>query len=123
MAALAAFADATLIERLTPGLDSRRPLWRTALRVAALALIVVALAGPKRGFQWQQVKREGIDLIVALDTSRSMLATDVKPDRLERAKLAILDLLPLLQGDRIGLVAFAGTAFLECPLTVDYAAF
>ena len=82
-----------------------------------------ALAGPKWGFHWQEVHREGIDLIVALDTSRSMLATDVKPNRLERAKLAIMDLVPLLQGDRIGLVAFAGTAFLECPLTLDYAAF
>src|SRR5689334_4526960 len=89
-AALRAFVDTALVERLAPGLDTRRPLWRTALRVAALALIVVALAGPKWGFHWQQVNREGIDLIVALDTSRSMLATDVKPDRLERAKLAIL---------------------------------
>ena len=69
------------------------------------------------------MKREGIDLIVALDTSRSMLATDVKPNRLERAKLAVLDCVQLLQGDRIGLVPFAGTAFLECPLTLDYAAF
>ena len=122
-AALRAFVEAPLVERLTPQLDPRRPLWRTLLRVAALGLIVVALAGPKWGFHWQEVKRQGIDVIVALDTSRSMLATDVKPDRLERAKLAILDLLPRLQGDRIGLVAFAGTAFLECPLTVDYAAF
>ncbi|MGD9763676.1 MAG: VWA domain-containing protein [Candidatus Binatia bacterium] len=122
-AALAAFAEAALVARLTPDLDGRRPWWRAALRVAALVLIALALAGPKWGFHWQQMKREGIDLIVALDTSRSMLATDVKPNRLERAKLAVLDLLPLLQGDRVGLVAFAGTAFLECPLTLDYAAF
>jgi len=121
--ALQAFAEAPLLERLTPELDRRRPLWRTLLRILALAMLVVSLAGPKWGFHWQEVKREGIDLIVALDTSRSMLATDVKPDRLERAKLAVLDLLPRLNGDRIGLVAFAGTAFLECPLTVDYAAF
>ena len=75
------------------------------------------------GFRWQQVQREGIDLIVAIDTSRSMLATDVKPNRLARAKLAVQDLLAQLGGDRIGLVAFAGTAFLQCPLTLDFGAF
>lgn len=121
--ALAAFAEAPLAARLTPDLDRRRWAWRTLLRLAALLLLVVALAGPQWGFHWQQVKRQGLDIIVAIDTSRSMLATDVKPDRLERAKLAVLDLVPLLQGDRIGLVPFAGTAFLESPLTVDYAAF
>jgi Ca-activated chloride channel family protein len=122
-ALLAAFADAPLVPRLAPEADAHRIRRRAVLRGAALVLVAVALAGPKWGFHWQEVHREGIDLIVALDTSRSMLATDVKPNRLERAKYAILDLLPLLQGDRIGLVAFAGTAFLECPLTLDYAAF
>ncbi len=122
-AALRAFADAPLVARLAPDVDERRPRRRLILRIAALAVLIVALAGPKWGFHWQEVHREGIDLIVALDTSRSMLATDVKPNRLERAKLAIMDLVPLLQGDRIGLVAFACSAFLECPLTLDYAAF
>ncbi len=109
--------------RLTPDLDARRRAWRAALRVAVLAVLVVSLAGPKWGFHWQEVRREGVDLIVAIDTSRSMLTTDVKPNRLERAKLTVRDLLQLLQGDRIGLVAFAGTAFLQCPLTLDYGAF
>jgi len=122
-AAMARFVDAGLAARLTPHLDRRPSRWRAWLRIAALLCLVVALAGPKWGFQWQEMKREGLDIIVALDTSRSMLATDVKPNRLERAKLAVLDLLPLLQGDRIGLVPFAGTAFLECPLTLDYGAF
>jgi Ca-activated chloride channel family protein len=122
-ALLRVFAEAPLVPRLAPDADERRPLRRMLVRVAALALLAVGLAGPKWGFHWQEVHREGIDLIVAVDTSRSMLATDVKPNRLERAKFAIMDLLPLLQGDRIGLVAFAGTAFLECPLTLDYAAF
>jgi len=122
-AALRAFADAPLVPRLAPDVDARRLVRRAWVRVVALLLLVVAIAGPKWGFHWQEVHREGIDLIVALDTSRSMLATDVKPNRLERAKFAIMDLLPLLQGDRIGLVAFAGTAFLECPLTLDYGAF
>ena len=120
---LRAFAEADLVARLAPDVAPVRRAWRAALRIAALALLVVALAGPKWGFHWEEVKREGIDLIVAIDTSRSMLATDVKPDRLERAKLAVMDLVQLLKGDRIGLVPFAGTAFLECPLTLDYAAF
>jgi Ca-activated chloride channel family protein len=120
---LAVFAEEALARRLTPELDRRRRVVRIVLRAVALLLVVVALAGPKWGFHWEEVKREGIDLIVAIDTSRSMLATDVKPNRLERAKLAVLDLVQFLQGDRIGLVAFAGTAFLECPLTLDYAAF
>jgi len=122
-ALLRAFADLPLLPRLAPDVDGRRAVRRAVVRCAALALVAVALAGPQWGFHWQEVHREGIDLVVALDTSRSMLATDVKPNRLERAKFAIMDLLPLLQGDRIGLVAFAGTAFLECPLTLDYAAF
>ncbi len=120
---LAEFADTSLIPRLAPDVDGNRRLLREGLRLAALALLIVALAGPRWGLHWEQVKREGVDLIVAIDTSRSMLATDVKPDRLERAKLAVEDLLNLLQGDRVGLVAFAGSAFLQCPLTLDYDAF
>ena len=122
-ALLQTFAEAALVARLAPDVDRRRRWLRLTLRVAVLALLVIALAGPKWGFQWEEVRRQGIDLIVAIDTSRSMLASDVKPNRLERAKLAVLDLVQRLQGDRVGLVAFAGTAFLECPLTLDYAAF
>jgi Ca-activated chloride channel family protein len=122
-AALADFAAPVLAARLAQGLSPRRRATRLGLRLAALALLVVALAGPKYGFRWEEVRREGIDLIVAVDTSRSMLATDVKPNRLERAKLAVLDLIPRLRGDRVGLVAFSGTAFLEAPLTLDYTAF
>lgn len=122
-ALVSAFAELSLVGRLAPEVNPRRRFVKAALRLSALALLGVALAGPKWGFHWEQMQREGIDLIVAIDTSRSMLATDVKPNRLERAKLAVLDMVKLLQGDRIGLVAFAGTAFLECPLTLDYAAF
>jgi Ca-activated chloride channel family protein len=75
------------------------------------------------GFHWEEVKREGVDLVVALDTSKSMLTADVAPNRLARAKLAVQDLLAELAGDRIGLVAFAGTAFVQCPLTLDRDAF
>src|SRR5262249_25869715 len=88
-----------------------------------VTLLVLALAGPMWGFRWEQVKREGIDLVVALDTSRSMLATDVKPNRLTRAKLAVRDLVTEARGDRLALVPFAGTAFLQCPVTLDTGAF
>jgi Ca-activated chloride channel family protein len=121
--ALQRFAEARLLPTLVPDLDGRRTRWRAALLVAALTCLVLALAGPQFGFHWEEVRREGVDIIVAIDTSRSMLADDVKPNRLARAKLAVEDLLKQLRGDRIGLVAFAGTAFTQCPLTLDYQAF
>ena len=75
------------------------------------------------GFQWKEVKRKGIDILMAVDTSKSMLANDVQPNRLERSKLGIMDFVSKLEGDRVGLIPFAGTAFLMCPLTLDYDAF
>jgi Ca-activated chloride channel family protein len=121
--ALRRFAEARLLPALAPDLDERRQRWRALLLVVALALLLLALAGPKWGFHWEEVHREGVDIVIALDTSRSMLAEDVKPNRLARSKLAIEDLVKRLQGDRIGLVAFAGSAFVQCPLTLDYEAF
>ncbi len=121
--ALATFVEAALLPTVVPDLDRRRRRLRAALVVAAVAAVVLALAGPMWGFHWEEVHREGIDLVVALDTSKSMLATDVAPNRLARAKLAVQDLLAQLGGDRIGLVAFAGSAFVECPLTLDRDAF
>ena len=118
--ALEAFVAAGLLPAVAPDLDPRRRRLSGALLALAALLLVVALGGPMWGFHWQEVRREGIDLVLAIDTSRSMLAPDVKPTRLARAKLAIQDLLGQLAGDRVALVAFAGTAFLQCPLTVDY---
>src|SRR5262245_25684046 len=121
--ALAEFVAASLQPTVTPDVDPRRRAIRATLVVAASALIVLALAGPMWGFRWEQVRRKGIDLVIALDTSRSMLATDVKPDRLARAKLAVRDLVDEARGDRLALIPFAGTAFLQCPLTLDTGAF
>jgi Ca-activated chloride channel homolog len=121
--ALAEFIAAALQPSVAPDVDPRRRVVRAGLLVTAAALLVIALAGPMWGFRWEQVRREGIDLVVALDTSRSMLATDVKPNRLARAKLAVRDLVAEAHGDRLALVPFAGTAFLECPLTLDTGAF
>jgi Ca-activated chloride channel family protein len=95
---------------------------QSALRLAACALVIVALARPRWGIRWQE-GQGGLEVIVALDASNSMLAGDFKPDRLQRAKLGLAELLKKLAGDRIGLVAFAGSSFLQCPLTDDYAAF
>lgn len=97
---------------------TRRVLWL----VAVLALSFAA-ARPLFGYEWREVKRRGIDILFAVDTSRSMLAEDLTPNRLERARLGVLDFLEQLEGDRVGLIPFAGTAFSLCPLTLDYDAF
>ena len=90
--------------------------------LAGLACVIVSLAQPRFGYTWDQSKRKGRDILIAIDTSKSMLSNDVQPDRLTRAKMAALDLIKMLQGDRVGLVAFAGSAFLQAPLTIDYGA-
>lgn len=99
-----------------------RRAFKSVLILAVFALVAVALARPQMGFVQKEVKQRGRDVIIAVDTSRSMLATDVTPTRLARAKLVAQDLLRLVQGDRVGLVAFAGSAFLQAPLTLDYRA-
>ncbi|HPG00949.1 MAG TPA: VWA domain-containing protein [Kiritimatiellia bacterium] len=112
-----------LIPVLAPALDPRRLRRRNVLWLMAFSFAALSLARPQWGFQWQEVKRRGLDIVVVLDTSRSMLTQDIKPDRLQQAKWGIRDLVRKLKGDRIGLVTFAGSSFLECPLTMDYAAF
>jgi Ca-activated chloride channel family protein len=120
------FASSELLARLTAGVSRPRQYLKAILVVLGLGVTVLALAELKYGFVWEEVTREGVDIVVALDVSDSMLVEDAESagrlSRLERAKREIADLLDLLQGDRIGLVAFAGTAFLECPLTLDYGA-
>ncbi len=120
---LETFVAAGLLAVVSPDVDPRRRTTRGVLLVVTTLLLALALAGPMWGFHWEEVHREGIDLVVAIDTSRSMLSTDVKPNRLGRAKLAVQDLLARLRGDRIALVAFAGSAFVQCPLTLDHGAF
>lgn len=93
-----------------------------SLLLAAIAFACVALAQPRWGYVYNDTKRKGLDLIFAVDTSRSMLSNDVQPNRLQRVKLAAQDLINALQGDRVGLIAFAGRAFLQAPLTIDYGA-
>jgi len=117
------FVQKNLITNLSSSLDKKKQRVKIILIILAVFLIVLSFLRPQWGFHWQEVKREGLDIIIAVDTSKSMLAEDVKPNRLERAKLAIKDFTRHLKGDRVGLIAFAGEAFLQCPLTVDYSGF
>ena len=122
-AALERFSEEQFLDQLLPGRSRTRSLFRGLMLGLALASMLAALAGPRWGFRWEEVERRGVDLVVALDLSRSMLAEDAKPDRLAAAKREIRDLIDLLEGDRVGLVVFAGTALVQCPLTLDYGAF
>ena len=114
------FVSERLLPNLARTVDRRRRSVRFALVLLGLALAITALAQPRWGYTYEDAKRKGLDLILAADTSRSMLSNDVLPNRLQRVKLATQDLINELQGDRVGLVAFAGRAFLQAPLTIDY---
>ena len=116
------FVSARLLPQLAGTVNQFRRALRFALQLLGLAFALIALAQPRWGYTFQDVKRKGLDLLIAVDTSRSMLSNDVQPNRLERVKLAAQDLINELQGDRVGLIAFAGRAFLQAPLTIDYGA-
>jgi Ca-activated chloride channel family protein len=116
------FGETSLVQRLAAAVSPRRRRWKASLVVLGVMLMGLTLAGPQCGTKLREVKREGIDLVIALDVSLSMQAEDVAPNRLNRAKNEIKKLLNDLRGDRIGLVIFAGDAFIQCPLTTDYGA-
>ncbi len=120
--ALAEFGDLALVQKLSATLNRRARVAKSVLVLLVVTFLVLALARPQFGTRVETVTSEGQDVIVALDVSRSMLAEDVAPNRLERARLEIMRILQRLDGDRIGLVAFAGNAFVQSPLTVDYGA-
>lgn len=117
------FVEPRLLPQLTAGLSPTRRKWKYILLISAVALLIVTIARPQRGFDLEEVQQNGLDIVVAVDTSKSMLATDIAPNRLPRAKLAALELMQTAKADRLGLVAFAGDAFLSCPLTIDDTAF
>lgn len=117
------FISARLLAHLKVGVSATRQKARMVMIVAAVVMLVLAMARPQWGFTQEEARQRGLDIIMAIDTSNSMLAEDVQPNRLARAKLAALDLARRATTDRLGLVAFAGSAFLECPLTLDDAAF
>ncbi|MDQ3037707.1 MAG: VWA domain-containing protein, partial [Myxococcota bacterium] len=117
------FASPTLQEALTGTVARRRRALKLACVVLGTLAAFVALARPQWGWRWEQTERRGTDILFAVDTSKSMLAEDLRPNRLERAKLAVSDLVAQFDGDRAGLVAFAGEAFLQSPMTMDRDAF
>lgn len=116
------FADPELLARLTGEVYKGRRSLKGLLLLSSLAMMILALAGPRWGSHYQEVRRKGVDIMMVVDVSRSMLVEDIKPSRLERARREIVDFLKVVQGDRVGLVAFSGTAFVQCPLTLDYRA-
>ena len=120
---LTQFVSPRLLDSLTAGVSKPRQKIRLVLFAIAIALLLFSLARPRWGFSLEEAKQRGLDIVVAIDTSKSMLADDVQPNRLQRAKLAAIDLMRLARSDRLGLVAFAGGAFLQCPLSLDEEAF
>ena len=116
---LAQFVEARLLPQLIVGISLARRKWRFALLLLAVLFLIIAMAQWQYGYDLEEVEQNGLDVAVAIDTSKSMLTTDIAPNRLERAKLATLELVQRSGADRLGLIAFAGEAFLECPMTVD----
>src|SRR4029077_15712940 len=120
IARLREFVSPRLLPQLAATVNRSRRAFRFALLMLGLAFAIVSLARPQWGYIYEDVKRKGLDLLFAVDTSRSMLSNDVQPNRLERVRLATQDLINQLQGDRVGLIAFAGRAFVQAPLSIDY---
>ena len=116
------FADQSLLDHLLAGYSPRRRLVKSTILLGAVLLLVFALARPQFGEKMVFLKRRGVDIVIVLDCSRSMLARDMKPDRLSKAKQEIYGTLERMKGDRVGLVCFAGEAIIQCPLTLDYTA-
>lgn len=121
--AISLFVRSRLLAQLTVGVSRKRQVLKSTLSGVAVALLLFALARPQWGMTEEEARSHGLDIMVAIDTSKSMLAADLKPNRLERARLAAQDLMSVAKEDRLGLVAFAGGAFLQCPLTIDDEAF
>jgi len=120
--ALRQFGNPLLLQKLAAGASRGRQWLKWSLLLAAVALLSLVLARPQIGTKLEEAKREGIDVMVAVDVSTSMLARDIPPSRLEKAKHEVDNFINRLEGDRIGLIAFSGTAFVQCPLTLDYGA-
>jgi Ca-activated chloride channel family protein len=121
-AARRSFADKELLRRISPGSSMERVRAKAALVVIAIAFLGVSAARPQMGTKMGIAKRRGVDLMIAIDVSASMRARDLKPDRLTKARLEASSLIDMLEGDRVGIITFSGEAFVQCPLTLDYAA-
>lgn len=118
--AIAEFGNPELLKPLMPLLSFKRGTWKFVMLMLALAFVIVGVAGPQFGSKLQQVKKKGVELMIALDVSNSMMAQDIKPSRLEKAKMAISRMVEKLSNDKVGLVVFAGDAYVQLPITTDY---
>lgn len=114
------FGDPALLAPLMPNVSKYRPTVKFVIQVVAVALLVIVLARPQFGTKQEEVKRQGIEVMVALDISNSMLAEDVTPNRLEKAKQVLSKLIDEMTNDKVGMVVFAGDAFTQLPITADY---
>jgi len=120
--ALSVFGDLNLVLRLIPEYSGPREIIKFIIWSVAWILIVIGMADPQTGSKLEKIKRKGVDMVFALDVSNSMMAQDITPNRLERAKQAIIHLLGKLENDRVGLVIFGGKSYIQMPLTTDYSA-
>ena len=116
------FADTGLLKRLTPTKSNFKSSLKLIFILLGLALLVIGLVNPKIGTKLETVKREGVDIVFAVDVSKSMLAEDIAPNRLEKAKRLVSEIINQLASDRIGIIAYAGQAFPQLPITTDYGA-
>jgi len=117
---IADFGDSSLMQQLMPEASTTKPVWKFYLYILALLFIILGLARPQFGSKLQEVKRKGIEIMIALDVSNSMNARDIQPSRLERAKQLVSKLVDKLSNDKIGLIVFAGDAYTQVPITTDY---
>ncbi|MEC9208885.1 MAG: VWA domain-containing protein [Bacteroidota bacterium] len=120
--ALALFGDSRLVNELMHSFSKRRTQIKNTLTILIFILLIIGIANPQVGTKMEEIKRDGVDLMIAIDLSNSMMAEDIKPNRLERAKQAVSKLIDNLEGDRIGLIVFAGEAYVQLPITTDYSA-
>jgi len=116
------FADSSLLKRLAPNRSSFKSTVKLAFLLAGLVFLVLGLVNPKIGTKLETVKREGVDIVFAIDVSKSMLAEDIAPNRLEKAKRIVSEIINQLASDRIGIIAYAGQAYPQLPITTDYGA-
>ncbi len=119
--ALLEFGEMKIISQLMPYASFTRPFYKFGILLLGLSFIIFGLAGPQFGSKLQTIKRKGVEIIIALDVSNSMMAQDIQPNRLERAKRAISKMVDKLNNDKIGLIVFAGEAYTQLPITTDYA--
>ena len=115
------FANKRLLNKLSPNRSLFKSMFKTGLFCLAIASLVIALVNPKIGTKLETIKREGVDIVFAVDVSKSMLAEDIAPNRLEKSKQLVTQIINNLASDRIGIIAYAGKAFPQLPITTDYA--